>query len=148
MGSGEDVVGEYEGRPLFIFGTHHRRPKAGPEIQSSRRERNPKGSRWLLCARAELCAAAGIWSEDWALCEAIVASSLRCNDARFWREKLASGRGKRHFMREPCSDAGFGSGKLASRAINFHIHTQEIVGRLSVYTYYIMERIYYICVFI
>ena len=55
---------------------------------------------------------------------------------------------RRHFMREPCSDAGFGGEKLASRAISFHIHTQEIVGRLSVYTYYIMERIYYICVFI
>lgn len=49
---------------------------------------------------------------------------------------------------ELCSDARFWSEKLASRAINFHIHTQEIVGRLSVYTYYIMERIYYICVFI
>ena len=44
MGSGEDVVGEYEGRPLSGLWTHHRRPKAGPSIQSSQRERNPKGS--------------------------------------------------------------------------------------------------------
>ena len=36
---------------------------------------------------------------------------------------------------ELCSDAGFGGEKLASRAINFHIHTQEIVGTLSIYTY-------------
>ena len=105
------MVGEYEGRPLSGLWTHHRRPKAGPAIQSSRRERNPKGSRWLLCARAELCAAAGIWSEDWALCEAIVASDLRCSDAGFGGEKLASGREKRHFMRELCSDARFGGWK-------------------------------------
>jgi len=55
-----DVVGEYEGRPLLVLGRTNAGRKAGPAIQSSRRERNPKDSRWLLCARAELCAAAGI----------------------------------------------------------------------------------------
>ena len=34
------------------FGTHHRRPKAGPATQSLQRERNPKGSRRRLCALA------------------------------------------------------------------------------------------------
>ena len=43
-------VGEYAGRPLSSSMAHHRRPKVGPAIQSSQRERNLKGSRWLLCA--------------------------------------------------------------------------------------------------
>ena len=46
------VVGEYAGRPLYSLPPHHRRPKAGPATQSLQRERNPKGSRWRLCALA------------------------------------------------------------------------------------------------
>ena len=46
------AVGEYAGRPLYSLPPHHRRPKAGPATQSLQRERNPKGSRWRLCALA------------------------------------------------------------------------------------------------
>ena len=47
------VVGKYDDRPRLRLTAHHRRPKAGPSIQSSQRERNPKGSHRLLCAIAE-----------------------------------------------------------------------------------------------
>lgn len=46
------VVSKYDGLALLSLMTHHRRPKAGPPIQSSQRERNPKGSHWVLCANA------------------------------------------------------------------------------------------------
>ena len=47
------VVGKYDDLPRLRLTAHHRRPKAGPSIQSSQRERNPKGSHRLLCAIAE-----------------------------------------------------------------------------------------------
>ena len=37
---------------FLVFGRTIAGRKAGPAIQSSQRERNPKGSRWLLCAKA------------------------------------------------------------------------------------------------
>ena len=116
---GRTIAGRKRGRRFKAAGANEtRRVRAGCFV------------RGLSCARrlgfgakAGLCERAGIWTAFNKLQQSrilvsqtttIVASSLLCSDAGFGSEKLASGRGKRHFMREACSDARFGGGKLAS----------------------------------